>query len=140
MAFLFSDTGQLLFRDGLRLVPFMTEEELELLSVFPQEGTGYLPLKAHPVKGGSIAPILLMEQGRLSSVTLHVAAIGQRQDTDTDRQRSFLFQSLGFKDPCPDTRGNVRVVCRFGEVLLCTDPYTGGSFARITYTADKTKD
>lgn len=140
MAFLFSDTGQLRFRDGLELTPMMTEKQLEDLSIFPDEGVDVVPLKAHPVSGGSLAPILLMENGLLAGVELHVAAIGQRQDADTDRQRGFLFEKLGFRDPCPDTRGNVRIACPFGEVFFCTDPYTGFSCARMIYRAQITED
>lgn len=133
MAFLLSNTGQLLFGDGLLLFPHMTERQLEELSLYPEEGTSLILSKAHPVSGGSIAPMLLLENGRLTAVELYVAAIGQRQDAHTDRLRAFLFQTLGFRDPCPDTRGNVRIVCPFGEVFFCTDPYTGGSCARVMY-------
>ena len=140
MAFLYSNTGQLRFRDGLQLFPLMTEAQLEEISIFPEEGSSVIPLKAHPVSGGSLAPLILMENGLLTGVELHVAAIGQRQDADTDRQRGFLFEKLGFRDPCPDTRGNVRILCPFGEAIFCTDPYTGFSCVRLIYRQNPTED
>ena len=134
MAFLSSDTGQLLFRDGVCLHGEMSEEILAQYGVNPEDGNGCFCMPPHPVRGGNLAPIITLENGRVSAVTLSVAMIGIRQDADTDRQRSFLLQTLGLKDPCPDTRGAVRVVYPFGEILLCTDPYTGGSTARVIYS------
>ena len=134
MAFLSSDTGQLLFRDGLCLHGDMTEDTLAQYGVNPEDGNGCFCMEPHPVRGGTLAPVITLENGRLAAVTLSVAMIGIRQDADTDRQRGFLFQTLGLKDPCPDTRSSVRVAYPFGEILLCTDPYTGGSTARVIYS------
>lgn len=137
MAFLSGETGEILFRDRLLLGPDTSEQQLAELGIAMEDGNGCRCLKPHPVRGGTLAPVLTLEKGRIRAITLHVAMIGIRQDADTDRQRSFLFQTFGLKDPCPDTRGSLRVCYPFGDVLLSTDPYTGGSCARLIYAEDE---
>ena len=65
MAFLSSDTGQLLFRDGVRLSADMTEIQLAEVGVNLEDGNGCYLMGAHPVRGGTLAPVLRWKKAGL---------------------------------------------------------------------------
>lgn len=131
MAFFNAETGRFLFEDGLCLAGGMTAQELNSRFHTPSRDELLLCMGAHPVRGGCLALLCRVDSLGLAQITLEVESVNGRDDAGADRQRSFLFQALGFKDPCPDTRQNVLIGCPSGRLLLYTDSYTGGAAARF---------
>ena len=133
MAFLNRETGELTFSDGLRLGPGLPMDELaERLDGAQQ---GIVRLQSHPVTGGRLIPICMVEGGAVQSITLSISSVGNRPMRKAERQREFLFARLNLQDPFPDTFEPVHITCPFGDLHLSTDPYTGRTEARIIYTA-----
>lgn len=133
MMFLTPETGELRFPGGLSLRAGMEAREIDphLRSLPGQEAVFCLPQL--PVEGGLLAPVCVLEDGRLAAVRLTAAAVTGRHETPGERQRAFLFALLGLKDPCPDTRQSVQVTAPFGSLTLYTDPVTGQAGALVEY-------
>lgn len=127
MVFLCVETGRLSFSDGLTLAEGMPAEQLDKRYHNPTVDDVTLPLAAHPLENGQIAPVCVLDREGLRSVTLHVP------DAGADEQRAFLFSAFALRDPWPDSRRSVRARYPFGYVTIYTDPYTGGAAARVDY-------
>ena len=133
MPFFHKESGELRFADGLSLRVGMAAQALP-----PADFHGdMLCLPPRAVRGGELAATLAMGAEGLCGVVLTVHAVGGRAEPDAARQRAFLFDKLHLKDPWPDTWRSVRVHCPFGEILISSDPYTGGACARLTYAERK---
>jgi len=131
MAFLNRETGELTFSDGLRLGPGLPMDELaERLDGAQQ---GIVRLQSHPVTGGRLIPICMVEGGAVQSITLCPGPGSGKESRDAQKQRAFLFSRLGLRDPLPDSFETVCVQCPFGEILLTSDPHTGRAEARLIY-------
>ena len=139
MLFLDAESGMLTFENGVRLVPHM--EGTALLEALREAGgsasgkgeNGVVVFPACPVAGGMLAALCVLREGRLQSVSLTVASVGQKAAPSAEQQRAFLFQCFAAKDPCPDTRRNCDLSCPFGSISLCTDPRVGCAVGRISY-------
>lgn len=133
MAFLNRETGELTFSDGLRLGPGLPMDELaERLDGAQQ---GIVRLQSHPVTGGRLIPICMVEGGAVQSISLCPGTLNGKEPRDASRLRAFLFARMGLLDPCPDSMESVQVLCPFGELCFFTDPLTGRSEVRLSYTA-----
>ena len=133
MAFLNRETGELTFSDGLRLGPGLPMDELaERLDGAQQ---GIVRLQSHPVTGGRLIPICMVEGGAVQSISLCPGTLNGKEPRDAARLRAFLFARMGLEDPCPDTQDCVRILCPFGEMLFVTDPLTLRPEVRLTFTA-----
>ncbi|MEG2315720.1 MAG: hypothetical protein RSC91_05865, partial [Clostridia bacterium] len=133
MPFFHKESGALCFADGLNLYASMPPEALPLEA----KRSGSLCLAPRAVRGGELAAMLLMGSEGLCGVVLTAPTVGGRAEPDAGRQRAFLFDKLHLRDPWPDTWRSVRVRCPFGEILISSDPYTGGASARLTYAERK---
>lgn len=141
MPFFDSKEGTLTFEGGLSLQKHMSsktpatampEGNGEAVSGDPCEML-FLPVQS--AGGGFLSPVCIFREDRLVEVSLHVKAVGQRAQPTADQQRAFLFSLINAKDPCPDTKRNVRLRCGFGEVSISTDPRLGSAVLRLTYHA-----
>lgn len=133
MALLNRDTGELTFSDGMRLGAGLPMDELAERLNGAQQGT--VRLQSHPVTGGRLIPICTVEGGAVQSISLCPGTLNGRESRDAARYRAFLFARMGLTDPCPDTMETVQVLCPFGEICFLTDPLTGRSEVRLSYTA-----
>lgn len=132
MPLMHQKSGELTFNDGFYFRANMSAVELTG-SLFPPS-TEVLALGSHPIRGSHLAVFGTLNQDRLSSITLYVDSAGSKSLISSARQRAFIFSSLQFTDPCPDTHRNVRINCPFGDILISSDPITGQASARINYT------
>ncbi len=137
MAFFTSENGRIRFDSGLTLWGGMPAREIDphLRYIGEEEAVFCLPGLA--VCGGTLAAECLLGGDGLRSVRLTVAGVNGRQTVPWERQRAFLFERFGLRDPCPDTRQSVRVRCPFGAVTLYTDPMTGQAGALVEYNGGK---
>ena len=133
MAFLNRETGELTFSDGLRLSAGLPMDELAQRLNGAQQGT--VRLQSHAVPGGRLIPICTVEGGAVQSITLCPGPGSGKESRDAQKQRAFLFSRMGLNDPCFGTMETVRVLCPVGELLFMTDPLTGRSEVRLSYTA-----
>ena len=133
MVFLCAETGRLSFSDGLTLTEGMPAERLNERFHNPIADDLTLFLGAHPLRGGSLAPVCLLDRRGLRCVTLHVEGVGPKGGAGADKQRSFLFSVFSLRDPCPDSRRGVQARFPFGSVTIYTEPYSGGAAARVEY-------
>lgn len=133
MVFLCAETGRLSFSDGLTLAEGMPAEHLDKRFHNPTTEDLTLLLAAHPVGGGCLAPVCVLDEGGLRSVTLHTPCPQPQNGWTADKQRAFLFSVFALRDPCPDSRRGVKVQYPFGWIAIYTQPYTGGASARLEY-------
>lgn len=115
-------TGELRFADGLRLFAGMSVRELGA-----QERDALVFMDARDVGTAALAPICELDGDRLCAVTLHPVGLSAA------KRRAALFDAFELSDPCPDSQLSVRVNCPFGELTFLTDPYFGGTSARLEY-------
>lgn len=133
MVFLCAETGRLSFSDGFTLTGGMSAERLDERFQNPIADDLTLLLGAHPLEGGRLAPVCLLDKDGLRCVTLHVDRVGQKSDAGAEQQRSFLFSAFSLRDPCPDSRRGVKARYPFGSVTIYTEPCTGVASARVEY-------
>ncbi len=133
MTFFSPHPGQLGFLDRLRLRAGMPVRDIEPHLRHAGGPAAAYCLPGLAVDGGSLAAVCLADEAGLCSVRLTVAAVTGRQQVPGERQRAFLFERFGLKDPCPDTLQNVRVKGPFGHLTLYTDPVTGQAGALVEY-------
>lgn len=129
MAFFDIETGRITFPDGMVLEAGMEASGLEATHRSQRE----LVLAPRRVTGGEVGALVGLEQERIAYVQLSVAAIAGRMQAGGARQREFLLQLLGLRDPCPDSLSCARFAAPFGSVWMLTQPYTGGFSALIQY-------
>ncbi|MDD3335994.1 MAG: hypothetical protein PHI98_10830 [Eubacteriales bacterium] len=137
MAFLNPETGTLVFEDGFCLRPGMPAKDLNRHCLTLSDAETTFCLDAHPLPGGSLAPVCVVDGDGLMGVTLHVVQTGSKERPGAERQRAFLFSTFHMKDPCPDTHRCVRVRCPFGSLTICSDPYTGCAMAQLSYSREE---
>ena len=133
MTFFTPESGEIRFANGFCLRGGMAAREIDSHLRYAGQEEAVFCLPGLAVTGGSIAPVCVVDGEGLRSVRLHVAAIAGRNNVPSERQRSFLFERLGLKDPCPDTRQSVRIRCPFGTLTLYSDPLTGQAGALVEY-------
>lgn len=139
MPFFDEKSGALTFDEGLRLIPHMEKEALlaalkKARGASPDLGaSGIVAFPACRARGGLLAPICTLKEGRLSAVSLVVQAVSQGRAPTAAEQRGFLFLLLCLKDPCPDTLRNCVFKAEGATVSISTDPRLGGALARIQY-------
>lgn len=129
MAFFDRETGSVTFPDGLVLEAGMDASALEAACRSQRE----IALAPRDVPGGQVGALVGVEDGRICYVQLSVAAITGRTQSGGARQREFLLQLLGLRDPCPHSLSCVRFTAPFGSLWLLTQPYTGAFSALIQY-------
>ncbi|NLO84474.1 MAG: hypothetical protein GX096_03460 [Clostridiales bacterium] len=131
MSLLHQESGSLTFSDGFCLLPKMNRDEIP--SQPSRMAADMISLGSHPVHGGSLSVIGMLRADKLRTITLAVHTASHPFLIPSSRQRAFIFTALCMKDPCPDTKQNVKIDCPFGHILIFTDPHTGQTCARITY-------
>lgn len=133
MALLDWETGALCFSDGLELRPNMPASALSERLSGAERALWRSDMLA--VAGGCLSAVCAVEDGVLARVSLEVSQTGGKLCPGAEKQRAFLFACLRLKDPCPDTRGCVRVRRGFGQVVLSSDPHTGRAAAVVIYSS-----
>lgn len=129
MAFFNRETGCITFPDGLVVQAGMDASALEALYRNQRE----LVLAPRSVPGGQVGALVGVEDGRISYVLLSVSAVTGRVHAGGARQREFLLELLGLRDPCPQSLSCARFTAPFGSVWMLTQPYTGAFSALIQY-------
>lgn len=134
MPLLDEETGRLTLGGGLTLSKGMSKSLLTELFGKVMGGKPHcdltgddilLPFPAKELAGGRLAPVCILEGGRLRAV--RIWAVGAKDG------RALLFSALAAKDPCPDTKSAVEIAFPFGTADISLDPRTGTASMLISY-------